>query len=105
LLAGTLLTFCPIHKTDLVLESVPATNHAFTEEEIKILGAMRSATKADRKFAQQIADNVGCYVQKVSRFGQKLEREGLIQREKEPIEGKLIYFGRQHILTNHQTPS
>lgn len=91
--AGIFLTFCPIHKTDLVPENVPASTYNFTEEEIKIIGAIQSARKVDRKFAQQIADDVGCYVQKVASFGKKLEKEKLARREKEPMEDKYIYFG------------
>ncbi|HEU5374071.1 MAG TPA: hypothetical protein VFV38_01405 [Ktedonobacteraceae bacterium] len=91
--AGIFLRFCPIHGTELVLENAPTTTYNFTEEEAKIIGAIRSARKADRKFARQIADDVGCYVQKVSMLGIKLEKEHLAQREKDPVEGKYIYFG------------
>jgi hypothetical protein len=91
---GELLNFCPVHRIDLVIENIPtlATLHDFTEEEIKIVGAIRAATKADQKIAQQIADDVGCYRQKVAKFAEKLERDGLIRREK--ISDKYIYFGK-----------
>lgn len=91
--AGTFLTFCPFDKGDLVLANVPATTSSYTEEEIKILGAIRSARKADRKFARQIADEVGCSIQKVSNFGKKLEKEHIAQREKDPVDSRYIYFG------------
>ena len=65
----------------------------FTEEEIKIVGAIRSAKQEDRLIARRIADDVGCYVQKVSKFGERLQKESVIQREKNEDEGKFIYFG------------
>lgn len=91
---GEFLNYCPAHRVDLIVDDllIPITNQDFTEEEIKIIGAIRSATKADQKFAQQIADDVGCHRQKVSKFAEKLERDKLIQREK--ISDKYIYFGK-----------
>lgn len=92
-IAGEPIRFCPIHRSDLVLEGSGMDSKGYTEEETKILGAMRSATKEDQMVARRIADDVGCHVQKVARFGEKLEREGLIQREKDPGQERLIYFG------------
>jgi hypothetical protein len=43
--------------------------------------------------ARQVADDVGCYVQKVAKFGEKLEREGVIARERVPELQKNIYYG------------
>ena len=90
--AGFFLSFCPIDKHDLVLDVFPTTTQNFTEEETRIIGAIRSAQKNDRKYARQIADDVGCYVQKVASFGKKLEKMKLAHREKEPLEDKYIYF-------------
>jgi hypothetical protein len=39
-----------------------------------------------------VADDVGCYVQKVAKFGEKLEREELIHRKPSEEIGKHIYF-------------
>ena len=89
-----LLSFCPRDKTDLMplITTVQGISD-FTEEEIKIVGAIRSAKQEDRLIARRIADDVGCYVQKVSKFGERLQKESVIQREKNEDEGKFIYFG------------
>jgi hypothetical protein len=91
--AGSQLRFCVIDKADLikVTNSDSISNH--TEEEIKILGAIRSAKKGDKSTASKIADDVGCYRQKVARFGEKLQRNGLIIREKDEELNVLIYYG------------
>ena len=65
----------------------------FTEEEIKIIGAIRSAKQEDRLFARRVADDVGCYVQKVAKFAERLEKDEIISRRRQEDEGKLIYFG------------
>ena len=89
----SLLRFCPEDKTDLLKEGSSYSKSNYTEEEIKIIGAIRSAKKADKLIASKIAEDVGCYVQKVAKFAEKLERERLIVREKD-IESKvLIYYG------------
>ena len=41
----------------------------------------------------KIADDVGCYRQKVARFGEKLQRRDLIMREKDAGLNVLIYYG------------
>jgi hypothetical protein len=89
-----LLNFCPQDKTDLlpIVTTVQGIND-FTEEEIKIVGAIRSAKQEDKLIARRIADDVGCYVQKVSKFGERLKKEDVIQREKNEDEGRFIYFG------------
>jgi hypothetical protein len=92
--AGTTLTFCPKDKSDLVPLGVRRSDSIYTEEEIKILGAMRTATQTDKLQARQIADDVGCYIQKVAKFGAKLDREGLITREK--VSDRYIYFCREN---------
>src|SRR5262249_4139982 len=91
--AGTQLTFCPRDKTDLVSQATAAAGTQYTEEETKIIGTIRSATRQDHVIARQIADDVGCYVQKVSKFGEKLERNGLANREPDEVEGRLFYYG------------
>jgi hypothetical protein len=91
--AGTRLTFCPRDKTDLVGQTVAPKGDAYTEEETKIIGTIRSARREDHVFARQIADDVGCYVQKVAKFGEKLDRTGLATRVRDEGEDKLIYYG------------
>lgn len=90
--AGIRMTFCPRDKTDLILQSGQGSGDQYTEEETKIIGTIRSATRDDRLMARQVADDVGCYVQKVAKFGEKLEKGGLAYRERDAAEGKLIYF-------------
>lgn len=91
--AGSQLRFCINDKTDLVKVTSHDIKYNYTEEEIKILGAIRSATKDDRLIASKIADDVGCYSQKVARFGEKLQRHGLIMREKDEELNLFIYYG------------
>lgn len=93
-----LLNFCPQDKTDLIplITTVQGIND-FTEEEIKIVGAIRSAKQEDRLIARRIADDVGCYVQKVSKFGERLQKEDVIRREKNEDEGRFIYFGATRV--------
>ena len=59
--SGCPLRFCINDKADLVKVGGYDTKYNFTEEEIKILGAIRSATKEDKLIAGKIADDVGCY--------------------------------------------
>jgi len=87
--AGHRMTFCPKDKTDLVTEK-QAVMKNYTEEEVRIVGAIRSSESDDAKLAREIADDVGCYVQKVAKFGAKLEKEGVAARRKE--EDKFLYF-------------
>lgn len=91
--AGQLLTFCPKERADLrevVTEDMYRAD--YTEEEIKIIGAIRSSQEEDKLLARQIADDVGCYVQKVAKFGEKLEREHVIERKLHVDVGRKIYF-------------
>ena len=90
--AGMKLTFCPRDKADLIAQTTAASGGQYTEEETKIIGTIRSAKREDHVLARQIADDVGCYVQKVAKFGEKLDRGGLAKREHDIGEGKLIYF-------------
>jgi hypothetical protein len=91
-IAGIRLTFCPRDKTDLIAKTQASSGDQYTEEETKIIGTIRSSHRNDHVLARQIADDVGCYVQKVAKFGEKLERGGLAKRERDEGEGKLIYF-------------
>lgn len=90
--AGMRLTFCPRDKGDLVGQANALPGTQYTEEETKIIGTIRSASRGDHVFARQIADDVGCYVQKVAKFGEKLDRGGLARREQDTNEGKLFYY-------------
>lgn len=90
--AGTILSFCPTDKTDLERLALVTAARDFTEEEVKIIGAIRSAGRGDALVARRIADDVGCYVQKVAKFGEKLEKQDLIDREKDGGLDKFIYF-------------
>jgi hypothetical protein len=94
--AGMQLTFCPRDKGDLVGQAVAVPGYQYTEEETKIIGTIRSASRGDHVFARQIADDVGCYVQKVAKFGEKLDRGGLARREQDTDEGKLFYYDGSH---------
>lgn len=88
-IAGTLLRFCPKDRASLVEVSSGDEFSNYTEEEIKIVGAIRSSSEEDELLARHVADDVGCYVQKVAKFGEKLEREDLIKRK---MKEKYIYF-------------
>ncbi len=90
--AGRTLVFCPQDRADLQPLAGSANVERYTEEEIKIIGAIRSASRGDTLVARRIADDVGCYVQKVAKFGEKLEKEDVIEREKKDEIDKFIYF-------------
>jgi hypothetical protein len=81
---GKLLTVCSNDRSELEPYDLSSLDKKYTEEEIKIIGAIRSASSEEHLVARQVADDVGCYVQKVAKFGEKLEREGMIAREKIP---------------------
>jgi hypothetical protein len=94
--AGQLLNFCPKDRADLrEIATESLDSNEFTEEEMKIIGAIRSSLEEDRLLARQVADDVGCYVQKVAKFGEKLERDHLIQRKVHEDVGKNIYFKKE----------
>ncbi|MDG4796392.1 hypothetical protein [Micromonospora sp. WMMD1082] len=92
IVAGHQLSFCPVDRVDLEPINAPNIGHNFTEEEIKIIGAIRSAREEDNLYARQVADDVGCYVQKVAKFGAKLESQGIISRKVAPADSRKIYF-------------
>jgi hypothetical protein len=94
MIAGTRLIYCPLDRTDLVKQKSSEENNKYTEEEIKIIGSIRSSAKEDNTYAREVADDVGCYVQKVAKFGEKLDKEGIVGRAKDKDENKLIYFAK-----------
>jgi hypothetical protein len=90
---GKLLEFCVDDQAKLHSYDLGALERRYTEEEIKIVGSIRSSAPQDHLTARQVADDVGCYVQKVAKFGEKLEREGIIGRERVEELQKNIYYG------------
>jgi hypothetical protein len=90
---GKVLTICSEDRNELQPYNISFLDKQYTEEEIKIIGAIRSASSEEHLVARQVADDVGCYVQKVAKFGEKLEREGMITRERVPELQKNIYYG------------
>lgn len=92
IVAGTRLSFCPRDRADLVNQKSADSRLQYTEEETKIIGSIRSAAREDQVFARQIADDVGCYVQKVAKFGERLDKAGIVKRETHSTENKLFYY-------------
>jgi hypothetical protein len=90
---GKVLTFCIDDRETLQKYDLGALERRYTEEEIKIIGSIRSSLPEDHLTARQVADDVGCYVQKVAKFGEKLEREKIIGREKVEELNRNIYYG------------
>jgi hypothetical protein len=90
--AGGRLEFCPKDRADLALIKSGDSTPTYTEEEIKILGAIRSARVSDQLIARQVADDVGCYIQKVAKFGAKMDKNGLIARTKPDGMDRNVYF-------------
>lgn len=90
--AGHRLDFCPKDRAELVPVAGATSGSSFTEEEIKITGAMRSAGEQSGLVARQVADDVGCYVQKVAKFGEKLERDGVVERQFSDELNRYIYY-------------
>jgi hypothetical protein len=95
MVAGIRLDFCPRDREQLRALLMGRSGSAFTEEEIKIAGAIRSAGRENELLARQVADDVGCPVQKVANFGAKLDRDGVIEREKPTAFRNYIYYGRK----------
>ncbi|MGA2114934.1 MAG: hypothetical protein ABSH56_09320 [Bryobacteraceae bacterium] len=93
LIRGTVMAICVKDHAQLDKHDLGALDSRYTEEEFKIIGSIRSSSPEDHLFARQVADDVGCYVQKVAKFGEKLEREGIITRARIEELRKNIYFG------------
>ncbi len=94
-LGSKILKFCPEDRADLRQTTTSKTGVDYTEEEIKIIGAIRMASLDDLLIARQVADDVGCNVQKVAKFGEKLDREQIISRLLGPVgKKKRIYFDK-----------
>ena len=67
---------------EIVHMDLPKTEGNYAEVEIKILGQISSLTKAEAMNAREIADAVGCTIQKVSLWGSRvLAKKGLINIE------------------------
>jgi hypothetical protein len=90
---GKVMAICVEDQGPLRKYELGTLERRFTEEEIKIIGSIRSSLPADHLIARQVADDVGCNIQKVSKFGEKLEREGIIERERIEELQKNIYYG------------
>jgi len=71
---------------EIIHLEIPKTEGNYAEVEIKILGQISSLTFAEAMNAREIADAVGCTIQKVSLWGSRvLSKKGLInidQRDK-----------------------
>ena len=93
LIRGTVMAMCVKDHSPLSKHDLGALESRYTEEEIKIIGSIRSSSPEDQLIARQVADDVGCHVQKVSKFGEKLERVGIITRARIEELRKNIYFG------------
>lgn len=88
---GIYLDQCPRCHNPLEEQNPLAIPDDCTEEEAKILGAIYAVRGPIGKLAREIADEVGCYVQKVASYGQKLERMGRIVRDYDHEEGRIRY--------------
>lgn len=69
--------------------------NSYTEEETKIIGSIYAENNNDGKYASIIADEVGCYVQKVARFAIKLDEMGIIVRKNDGKRYK--YFAKTRL--------
>lgn len=72
---------------EIIHQQVPITNGNFAEVEIKILGLISQLQKEEAMTAREVADSVGCTVQKISAWaGKVLEKSGdiRISREEKP---------------------
>lgn len=90
---GKVMLVCVDDHNELQNYDAGALEKRYTEEEIKIIGSIRSSSPEERLTARRVADDVGCYVQKVAQFGGKLEREGVIARERVEELNRNIYYG------------
>ena len=78
---GIYLDRCPRCNNPLEEQRPLPTPDDCTEEEAKIMGAIYAVKGPIGKLAREIADEVGCYVQKVSSYGLKVEKAGRITRD------------------------
>ncbi|EJT6171156.1 helix-turn-helix transcriptional regulator [Clostridium perfringens] len=77
---------------EIIHKETPKTHGNFAEVEIKILGLISMLKKDEAMSAQEIADAVGCSIQKVSIWGSKvLYKNGLINKNEN--NGKNYYYG------------
>ena len=66
--------------TEIIHQDAPTTEGNYAEVEIKILGLISQLSANEAMTAREIADSVGCTVQKVSLWGTRvLERKGHIK--------------------------
>lgn len=94
---GIFLDRCPRCNNPLEEQKPMTTPDNCTEEEAKIIGAIYSVRGSTGKLAREVADEVGCYVQKVSNYGQKLERAGRILRDYDEVEERIRYRPKSYI--------
>jgi hypothetical protein len=99
---GKVMPICVDDRNDLQSYDAGALEKKYTEEEIKIIGSIRSSSPEERLIARRVADDVGCYVQKVAQFGGKLQREGVIARERIEELNRNIYYGPEKPETNKE---
>ncbi len=105
LIRGVVMPFCVKDHAALRKHELGDLETRYTEEEIKIIGSIRSSSPQDRLIARQIADDVSCYVQKVATFGRKLDREGVISRELVEELQKNIYYSPEEDKQNQEIAS
>jgi hypothetical protein len=68
---------------EIIHQDIPVTEGNYAEVEIRILGLISQLTEHEAMTAREIADSVGCTVQKVSAWGGRvLERAGHIKIDK-----------------------
>lgn len=68
---------------EIVHQEAPVTNGNFVEVEIKILGLISQLTQSEALTAREVADSVGCTIQKVSAWaGRVLAKKGEIAVDK-----------------------
>lgn len=80
---NTYLDICYKDKTKLEkVEGKEYWGQFFTETERKIIGTIRNKTRNDAILAREVAEIVGCTVQKVAKFFDKITDSTLIKRER-----------------------
>lgn len=77
---------------EIIHLEMPKTEGNYAEVEIKILGQISSLSNDEAMTAREIADAVGCKIQKVSMWGSKvLFKKGLINVDQR--DNKNVYYG------------